>query len=247
MLVRLALSTALRRGVLLQLKWSDIDFDKKIINIDKRYYTEHKPSPPMVPISARMGRDLRDFYKSLPDQENKPSCKLFPNSHELDRMHGKETPDLNYDTGWCDDTWRVVIRYTTLWEPFLDQDNKHIMDEDGEPVKDWLHFHDLRHTAITRYAEEDTYDLGIKQYHYLQGKGEKYNHPDAIKMCNSIRQKIDQGDFSLYVKPYQVVHTDEHGVEHVSGRTRARKSKDLAAYDREAVAQAELDYHDNGE
>jgi len=88
-LVNMALTTALRRRALCSILWEDIDFDNKVIRIKMTYYNKKKPAPPMVPITAQLEQELRDFYKWLPESERQSYCKLFPNIHERAFMHKK--------------------------------------------------------------------------------------------------------------------------------------------------------------
>lgn len=255
-LVNLALTTGLRRRALCSLLWEDIDFENKVIKIKKTYFDKKKPAPPMVPITSQLEKELRDFYKWLPELERKPNCKLFPNINERNLMHLPETvtmPDIatrdmiarkrhkkyedipsppmitirnpdKYGTGvhprypnmqfvaiglgqpkktktgptrWLDDVFNQIIRRTDLFEYELDENGNHTLDKNGEPIKDWFTFHDLRHTAITRYWQKP-YDLSGKETDYLQGiKVGRYKHPDAMEICNDIRAKIDIGDIAM--------------------------------------------------
>ena len=250
-LVHLALTTALRRGVLLKLCWEDIDYENKVIRIKKTYFTQKKPAPPMVPITSQLEAELKAFQAALPELEKKSYCKLFPNKHERKHMHLPDTikvgnPEwqrinarffhkkisdipmpitelpnpLKYeftcvdrfsligynidkngnpvkptlltlpktkpgDTKWCDDFWNRLIRRTDLFE----------IDEDGE--KDWFHFHDLRHTAVTRYRNRP-YRLSPTQYEYLLGQHlHRYAHTNHVEWCEDIREAIEAGDAIL--------------------------------------------------
>jgi integrase len=197
-LVGLAIATGLRRGVLLQLRWKDIRFEDKVIDIPTSYYTKKKPAPDMVPISKRMDENLNNFYNALPEQERKPSCKLFPNRQERETMHGHSAKKTNNSTSrstrWCDDAWHRAIRLTDLWVPFLDDTEQPIIGDDREPIKDWFHFHDLRHTAVTRYRNKP-YKMDPTQYDYLLGKEKhRYAHLNLVEFCDEIRECIDNGD-----------------------------------------------------
>jgi hypothetical protein len=74
--------------------------------------------------------------------------------------------------------------------------------EKGIMKRDWFCFHDLRHTAESRYAVKP-YGLFPHEYGYLMGHlgdetkiQKKYNHSQK-EFCNEIREKIDRGDTIL--------------------------------------------------
>jgi integrase len=267
-LVNLALTTALRRGVLLNLKWEDIDHKNKIINIPKTYWNGKKRAPPMVPLTKRLAADLKQYYDVLPELERKPHCKLFPEAYERAHMYEPDTfvrprfeliQKIAYGRGvskekvkeeliksdkylvvqenldclnrpkqprprwnkldgasnekyekkfgrpfgppgqvdkkkWADLAWKRIIRRTDLWIPLV-RNGQAICDDNGNPKKDWFHFHDLRHTATTRYASPKMYGLASEEYEYLLGKvPHGYNHQDHIEMCDGIRVKLEAGD-----------------------------------------------------
>jgi integrase len=78
-LVSLALSTALRRGVLLNLKWEDINWEQKTITIKNTYWAGKKKAPPRAPLTMRASAFLKLYYDDLlPDNEREPTSRLFP-------------------------------------------------------------------------------------------------------------------------------------------------------------------------
>ena len=87
---------------------------------------------------------------------------------------------------WADRGFARIIRHTDLFVP---------NDKGG---KDWFHFHDLRHTAVTRYKHKP-YKLGADQYNYLLGKylKHKYVHINHIEWCDDMRKDIEAGDARL--------------------------------------------------
>jgi integrase len=67
-LLMAALDTACRRGELLQMKWSDVDFENRLINV--RALTTKTARSRNVPISARLLEELKSLYnKSKNDEE----------------------------------------------------------------------------------------------------------------------------------------------------------------------------------
>jgi site-specific recombinase XerD len=159
-LVFLALSTALRRGVFLNLKWEDIDWERQTITIKKTYWAGKKKAPDKVPMTFITENTLKMYYQQLSDSEKEPTCKLFPGT----------------ESGF-NSTWNRIIKRSELSN---------------------LHFHDLRHTAVTRYEQLEPIQLSPRECNYLLGKGigvrtgvEGYSH---VEFLNSIRKKLDAAD-----------------------------------------------------
>jgi integrase len=85
---------------------------------------------------------------------------------------GKEGTSSGYNS-----TWKRIVARAGLCE----------LKEDG--TKDYLHFHDLRHTATTRYGNLKPQELSVRENKYLLGHIiEKYEHVELVK---SIRAKLD--------------------------------------------------------
>jgi integrase len=61
-LVIAALDTSLRRGALVTLTWSDIDFENRIIHV-KRSETKNKSAAEIVGITRRLERELRELWR----------------------------------------------------------------------------------------------------------------------------------------------------------------------------------------
>lgn len=105
LLLMAALDTACRRGELLQMRWSDVDFENRLINV--RALTTKTARSRSVPISARLIGELTSLYnKSKSDEE---------------LVFGIKTDIKRSFTSACKDA----------------------------KIEDF-HFHDCRHTAITR-------------------------------------------------------------------------------------------------
>ncbi len=237
LLVQLALTTALRRGVLLRLKWQDIDWNNKVIKIDKSYWNGKKKAPPMVPLTHRLNLMLRQYLEALPKDDQRLSYEIFlikrrkmdsrtsakiverklvmdryeeriarpskfnPKKHKIVKTDNRAYLEKFHDkTKWVDLTWRRIIRRTDLFKYVLDPNGNPFVNDNGEPLQDWFHFHDLRHTAVTRYAEPP-YNLGEQEYQYLKGNKIKYNNPQHIDINNRIREKIEEGDKAIEVSP----------------------------------------------
>jgi len=183
-LIRTALVTGLRRGVLLQLKWTDVDlgnaFDNNVkdqyrkgyITIPREYVDEKKNAPPLLPLSRSLCGHLKFYYDLLPELDRTPTSRLFP----ISKSH-------------C----------AHMYQKISDRAGFYRTKEDG--TKDHMHFHDLRHTAATRHGhglkpmpltpDENAYLLG----HKLPGMNAYYrNHIQNVKFADSIRAKWDASD-----------------------------------------------------
>jgi integrase len=155
-LVSLAFSTALRRGIFLKLKWEDIDWDEKIINIPNSYWGPGKVAPPAVPLTMRTDSLLELYSSYLIDDEKAPKERLFP-----------------ITSSGFESAWDRIVKHSGLPD---------------------LHFHDLRHTAVTRYATLKPRALDIRENNYLLGKNlVSYEHAEP-ELLDSIRGKLDAAD-----------------------------------------------------
>jgi hypothetical protein len=213
------------------LKWQDVEWDNKIIRIDKAYWNGKKRAPPMTPLTERLTFALRQYYDALPVGAKKPDDKIFLSKGKRKRDKRtiaklNESPEVIIDkyecritrtskfnpkrhlrrklvqfpdrdpyvveTKWCDKGFERIIRRTDLWKPKV-RNGQVVLDDNGNPEKDWFHFHDLRHTATTRYAEPP-YSLDAQEYEYLKGNRIAYNHPQHIRITSRIRANIERGD-----------------------------------------------------
>ncbi|MGM0828088.1 MAG: tyrosine-type recombinase/integrase [Bacillota bacterium] len=76
MIIITLLSTGMRRGELVNLRWSDIDFENNVVTV----YGKKRQSA-SIPITSKLRKELSDFYmyvKSVYD--SKPSKYVFSNS-----------------------------------------------------------------------------------------------------------------------------------------------------------------------
>ena len=173
-LVFLALSTALRKGVLLNLKWEDVDWHERIITIKNTYWAGKKKAPPMVPLTFITENTLKMYYQQLSDSETDPSCHLFPSKETSYRLFLSKRTVRKKTTSGYDSTWSHIVRRSGLPN---------------------LIFHDLRRTATTRYALKPV-GLSIRENDYLLGhiRGLTQKAYEAIEFMNPIREKLDAAD-----------------------------------------------------
>ena len=180
--VVLALSTGLRRRVMLNLKWEDVLLEHNLIVIKPEYWSGKKRAPPYVPISKRLDLHLIAYQMNLPSEMRKPTERLFP-----------------YTESGIETYWDRIIERTTLFETRI---------KSGHEVKDYLNIHALRHTCETRY-DQKPYQLTPKEYGYLLGHRrlneddrqtrtqQNYNHWDDRRhreMCADIQKAIDTAE-----------------------------------------------------
>jgi integrase len=75
--VRLALYTGMRRGELLRLEWEDIDFERGFIHI--------RQSKGGVPMAIPLNEAAREFFKTLPREDESLSSKVIPKAGTIGR------------------------------------------------------------------------------------------------------------------------------------------------------------------
>jgi integrase len=174
-MIIVALTTGLRRGVIGKLKWRDIDFDKKLISIPRSYCDPKKNAPPYIPLTNRMYWLLKCYREIAVVKETKstPMLRLFPVTN-----------------GYFERVFRSIVETADVYR----------YREDG--TKDYPVFHDLKHTAGTRYRvgmkpipltpDESNYLLEHKDSsmnaHYT------VNNVQALEWTESIRIKLDNAD-----------------------------------------------------
>lgn len=180
-LVYVAMKTGLRRGNLLNLKWSNIDFDHMVINIkvkSKRYAGGKNFSLPLLP-------DVANVIKALP----KKSEYVFLSSTGMRLKH--------IDTIWRSIfyRWQIVNDVNTISSKDLIQ--KRIFElKDGsskvkiykqvlkDPELPYVNFHTLRHTVGTWLSFSGANSMVIKDVlgHEDIRTSKKYVHAnDEIK------------------------------------------------------------------
>lgn len=180
--VVLALSTGLRRGVMLKLTWEDVKITSTgsyLIQIKKQYWEGKKRAPPYVPVSKNLRHHLAVYYSILPHNEKTSKDRLFP-----------------YEPRGCQSTWERIIERTTLYKMVM---------KNGVEERDYINIHALRHTCETRYGQEP-FGLLPEEYGWLLGHRigtrtqARYDHWTDHRhraMCEKIRIKINNGDMEL--------------------------------------------------
>src|SRR5260221_9643581 len=61
-LVNMALVTCLRKGVLLNLKWRDVEWGNQWIKVSKSYWKRGKRAPEYVPLTKKLFQLLKQYY-----------------------------------------------------------------------------------------------------------------------------------------------------------------------------------------
>ena len=116
----------------------------------------------------------------------------------------------------------------------------------GNHKKDWLNFHDLRHTAITRFGDENQIYLSTRESEYLLGKRNgksgrsRYEH---LKLVDSIRKKIDVYELNTAVR---FAWSDTSFGEWKIKENEREESDTLPDSEREIVGRFRI-YEDDGE
>jgi integrase len=110
LIVRFALETAMRRGEILSLRWSDIDMERSLATVreSKNGHSRVIPLPPAA-------KAILDEAKAIAEHRKKTSASVFPVSINAFRL-----------------SWQRLVNSTKIEN---------------------LHFHDLRHEAISRLFE----------------------------------------------------------------------------------------------
>jgi integrase len=135
-LVLLALETGMRRGELLQLRWTDINLQNRTATLWETKNGERR----VVPLSSKAIDTLQKTPRSL--------CgRVFPLSQAAQAKAFKE-----------------ALKRSKL---------------------DDLHFHDLRHTAITHMAKKlpNVIELAAVSGHKSLRMLQRYYHPDAVELA----------------------------------------------------------------
>jgi integrase len=190
-IVRLALNTALRLKPLLNLKWKDVKFEERKL---WAYPTKKEPEGRWLPLSLETCHFLKRYFEKLSEDKRQSDAHVFPmtkSAHES--------------------AWKRIIARAKLYEEIEVQNWKN-----GQKLKDWLHFHDLRHTALTRFRSTRNGGVGLDgdQNAYMAGHIDErmtatYEHhwDDLIA---DIRDKLDAADEVW--KPENVANAWKKGV-----------------------------------
>lgn len=130
-LVRFALQTGMRRSELVQLKWTDVDFEKRLVIL----HTSKNGHPRWIPLTAKALEQL-----------------------QLQQAAGQARP-FDISAGAVSLAWCHVVRRAGLKN---------------------LHFHDLRHEALSRWAHRlggDVFKLSLVSGHKTLQMARRYVHP----------------------------------------------------------------------
>jgi integrase len=134
MLFYLALMTGMRQGELLGLKWSDLDWDKGLLNVQRQLQRSKGHSPQLVPPKTKAGRR---------------QVKLGQGTLERLANHKEELAMMRSARG---ERWEEndLIFPNTLGKPMssenMFEDFKQFLRDNELPD---IRFHDLRHTSIS--------------------------------------------------------------------------------------------------
>jgi integrase len=164
-LVKTALDTAMRRIQLLNLRWKDIDFEKRRLWVNP---AKKEKRGRWLPLSNEVCHYLKLYYEHVPEENRTPPARVFPitgTAHEQ--------------------AWKRIVTRAKLFETREDE------------TRDYLHFHDLRHTAATSFrskpigltGDENSYMLG----HIDKRMTAMYEHV-WDQMVEDIRAKLDAAD-----------------------------------------------------
>ena len=145
-LVYVAMKTGLRRGSLLELKWSDIDFDHMVINIkvkSKKYAGGKNFSLPLLP-------DVANVIKALPRKNE----YVFQSPTGVKLKHIDTTwRNIFYKWQIVKDTDTISSNDLTQKRTFVKKDGSIIIKTYKQVLKDpelpYVNFHTLRHTVGT--------------------------------------------------------------------------------------------------
>ena len=139
-LTLLALSTAMRRGELLTLKWCDIDLTERTAKLIETKNGDGR----IVPLSSDAIRILKDMPRGICD-------RVFPIS-----------------------PWAVSKAWSTATK------RAQLLD---------VHFHDLRHMAITKLAEKlpNVIELAAVSGHRSLRMLQRYYHPSPAGLAQKLR------------------------------------------------------------
>jgi integrase len=167
-LVVAALSTAMRRGELLKAKWGDVDFEKLTWNIPASNNKSSRSR--LLPISKILRDNLQSYYNLLPEQDRKAEYPVFQ-SRKKDKQGNS-----------------VIL---PLSPSAHEQAFRRLCKRAKPPIAN-LTFHDLKHTALTSFAEKPI-ELGTRESDYMgahksERMGNRYEH---LQMVESIRAKLD--------------------------------------------------------
>jgi integrase len=118
-----ALHTGMRKGEILSLEWSDVDFESRKIHV-----------------RAEVEKNSRDRYIYI-------DRILYSVLEALHNQNGHS----RYVFGYYNETKKEYCRYADITKPFKNAKDR-VKEETGLDLSH-LHFHDLRHTFATRFLD----------------------------------------------------------------------------------------------
>jgi len=161
-LVLAALNTGLPRAALLRLQWKHVDFDKRNIFAVP---VKKQEEGRWLPMTGFLCGHLQFYHDTLSMEERAPISRVFPitgTAHEQ--------------------AWKRIVKRAN---PPLSE-----IKEDG--TIEYLHFHDLRHTALTDFGTKNPERLDVRESAYM--KGTKYGGTlqlyEQIELIEDIRKKL---------------------------------------------------------
>jgi integrase len=130
----LALTTGLRKGELLGLMWSDVDWQKSVLKVERQLQQAYSSSAELVPTKTRSGRRQIKLGKG--------TLAMLEAQHQR-----QENQKALAGNGWKEND----MIFTTSIGTYIDQTRvsrefKHILRKANLPD---IRFHDLRHTSIS--------------------------------------------------------------------------------------------------
>ena len=186
-LIMTALTTAMRRGELLKIEWRDVNLKERTIEV--RGEISKSGEARTLPIIKWLA-DYLTTYRDLhtPDEAKKPIAKVFGPIYGPDlRKTGKRKihPIHGITDNGCGLGWQKLCEHAGV---------PHGFDENGNEVPNALHFHDLRHTALTSFDRMRPYHLTETQREYMGGHGGSetrkiYSHA----FLEDIREQLENG------------------------------------------------------
>ena len=95
--IQFMLSTGMRPGEILALKWQDIDFERKLISVSKTRLRSPKKNGTVIdgPVKTNAGRRLIDLFPSAINALN--GQKKLTSSHEYIFLNSSQKPFYNHD------------------------------------------------------------------------------------------------------------------------------------------------------
>jgi len=165
-----ALSTAMRRGELLTIKWKDYNPTNQTIELSGNI-TKNKQRR-LVPVTENLAYWLRKYRDTLSDKEKEPDARIFPLT----------------ETG-AEQRWTKIIKLATK----LSNGRYKFWSKEDKECRVTLH--SLKHTALTRFAHKPYQFTDRERSYFGAHKGfrqtDRYEH---INLTESIREKLELVD-----------------------------------------------------